>query len=218
MSEKRRKRASSASVVNDVAVSMRKKGTFSDMPDRHLIFRPDEHSPSIFWSDDNYRHLKPMTLNKRRDLLFQIGLISFMGTDEELLQIIEAGAEVNGVVLNHGETSLHRTAFAGSLSRTLILLQNGASPNMGDWDGRTALHVACRSDRAGIDVLEALLTWGADPLLKDKHGNKPSDEISSDDKEKKAYMLEWEEMKTSGPSIIDLYRAHKRQQANDEHP
>ena len=65
------------------------------------------------------------------------------------------------------------------LKAVSLLLQNGADINAQDDDGKTALHYAVSSSRVRselyeqeqVDLLDTLLTKGANPNIKDKNGN-----------------------------------------------
>lgn len=65
-------------------------------------------------------------------------------------------------------------AAVGDLAALRALLDAGASPDDGDYDGRTALHLAAAEGRA--DAIELLLARGATVDPKDRHGNRPLDE------------------------------------------
>ena len=59
-------------------------------------------------------------------------------------------------------------ASAGSVDELSRLLDNGADPNLGDYDKRTALHLAAAEGHAA--AVELLLSHGADPSRRDRWG------------------------------------------------
>jgi ankyrin repeat protein len=61
---------------------------------------------------------------------------------------------------------------AAFLELTLLLLENGADPNLiGAWG--SPLHVAAASDKAGPDEVKLLLDWGADAKAVNQWGIEP---------------------------------------------
>lgn len=63
------------------------------------------------------------------------------------------------------------TAFRGDIDGLSRLVASGIDVNQGDYDGRTALHLACSE---GHDyIVRYLLSLGADPLVKDRWGATP---------------------------------------------
>ncbi|KAJ1023485.1 hypothetical protein NDA16_003102 [Ustilago loliicola] len=71
--------------------------------------------------------------------------------------ITEAGAIVE-MEDREGETPLHKSAMAGKLSVTSLLLSSGADANARDTDGWTALHNAC--SRGYLDLVRLLIDRG----------------------------------------------------------
>jgi len=65
-------------------------------------------------------------------------------------------------------------ASVGNIDNLKSLLSVGANINIGDYDQRTALHVACGQDN--LDVVLFLLSEGANINAQDKWGNTPLDE------------------------------------------
>ncbi|XP_033346560.1 ankyrin repeat domain-containing protein 54-like [Bombus vosnesenskii] len=68
----------------------------------------------------------------------------------------------------------HRMRIAAATNNTMvmkILLDSNVSPNSGDKQGRTPLHLA--SCRGYTDMVRLLLEYGADPNLRDSVGNTP---------------------------------------------
>jgi len=97
--------------------------------------------------------------------------------------LIDAGADVNASVdvLSPEDdnpirtvSALHRTVSGGAafLELTMVLLENGANPNIdGAWG--KPLHVAAASDKAGPDEVKLLLEWGADAKAVNQWGLEP---------------------------------------------
>nr|QDR50967.1 water witch-2 trpa [Heliconius melpomene] len=87
--------------------------------------------------------------------------------------LLSEGAQAN--VRNYrGFTALHLAARCSSLECVEVLLRDGsADPNAEDHDKRTPLHAAiCHSDRA-CDIIEMLVSWGAQTNKKDEYGYSP---------------------------------------------
>lgn len=93
---------------------------------------------------------------------------------QSVRQAIAAGADVQSVNAD-GQPALHVAVSHGSsaLSITSLLIEAGASLDMGrEEDGRTALHCSC-DDGSGLDVVACLLEAGADPNAMDLAGWTP---------------------------------------------
>lgn len=73
-----------------------------------------------------------------------------------------------------GFTALHLAARCSNLECVEVLLRDGtADPNEKDNDKRTPLHAAvCRSERA-CDIIDMLVSWGAEVNQKDEYGYSP---------------------------------------------
>lgn len=73
---------------------------------------------------------------------------------------------------NHrGFTALHLAARTSSLECVESLLRNGnANPNAEDFDHRTPLHAAVGKSENAYDILETLISWGANVNHKDIYG------------------------------------------------
>jgi ankyrin repeat protein len=85
--------------------------------------------------------------------------------------IIRFGADVNNLGYGpEGDTALGWLAKYGGnhLHNVVLLLENGADPNLPNNRGETPLMHAANSDRP--DLLQTLLMFGADPNSKDKNG------------------------------------------------
>jgi len=93
--------------------------------------------------------------------------------------LLEHGAR-HDVATQCGSTPLHEAAANSSLAAVQLLLGYGANPNASNALGRTALHIACcrtpfSLEELQIDVVEALLAGGANPLLSDNSCMRPVD-------------------------------------------
>ncbi|EXM15682.1 Ankyrin repeat [Fusarium oxysporum f. sp. vasinfectum] len=72
-------------------------------------------------------------------------------------------------VVNHcgSYPQLHLAAFYGWVDIIVKLLSLGSNPDVQDWKGTTALHVACASGEvASTEIVQVLMNKGADPNLK----------------------------------------------------
>ena len=76
--------------------------------------------------------------------------------------LLRAGADVNERRSGNRMTPLIVAAASGNNAFSILLLENGANPDLTDESGYTALHYAA-SDRNGLDVVRALLGRGAQP-------------------------------------------------------
>eukprot|EP01114_Cavostelium_apophysatum_P019573 TRINITY_DN6345_c0_g1_i2.p1 TRINITY_DN6345_c0_g1~~TRINITY_DN6345_c0_g1_i2.p1 ORF type:complete len:781 (+),score=118.55 TRINITY_DN6345_c0_g1_i2:53-2344(+) len=79
----------------------------------------------------------------------------------------------------HGDSAdfgaqLISAASRGDLAIVKKLVESGVSPNSADYDQRSALHVAVADRR--LDVVQYLLSKGADPNAVDRFGGTPLDE------------------------------------------
>ena len=118
--------------------------------------------------------LRAVFAGSSRPLSMHFGVISLL---------LNAGADVNASVYilspkdyNPVRTvsALHRTVSNGAafLELSLLLLENGADPNLlGAWG--KPLHIAAGSANAGADEVRLLLDWGADPRAVNQWGVEP---------------------------------------------
>ena len=67
--------------------------------------------------------------------------------------------------------ALCKAARSGDVDGVLTLARQGANLNYKDYDGRTAMHMACSQGR--YKIVECLLKLGADETIKDRWGHTP---------------------------------------------
>ncbi|KAJ2954602.1 hypothetical protein O0L34_g2896 [Tuta absoluta] len=87
--------------------------------------------------------------------------------------LLSEGAKAN--TKNYrGFTALHLAARCSSIECVEVLLRDGnADANAEDYDKRTPLHAAiCRTERAS-DIIDMLVSWGAQVNKKDEYGYSP---------------------------------------------
>ncbi|KAK2165000.1 hypothetical protein LSH36_56g02010 [Paralvinella palmiformis] len=87
--------------------------------------------------------------------------------------LMDAGAHLRVPATALG-MHLCNSALQESLTNLKAWIQAGASVNQGDYDGRTALHLAIAVNNE--EVAEYLISVGADPNQKDLFGTSPMDE------------------------------------------
>eukprot|EP00798_Chlamydomonas_sp_ICE-L_P004382 gene4382-14507_t len=68
---------------------------------------------------------------------------------------------------------IFQCVMMGNKEKLESYLKNGASPNLANVDGRTALHIACRGGQQQMDLVDVLLDYGAQPSTRDKFGRTP---------------------------------------------
>ncbi|MGO0305532.1 ankyrin repeat domain-containing protein [Endozoicomonas acroporae] len=91
---------------------------------------------------------------------------SLHGWEDQVEVALAKGADPNTLV--DGSTPLHEAAAAGHLAIVVVLLANGAAPNILGNGNYTALHRAAIAGHSAI--VETLLASGADPNLKCMNG------------------------------------------------
>ncbi|CAI5486751.1 unnamed protein product, partial [Closterium sp. Naga37s-1] len=102
-------------------------------------------------------------------------------------------------------------ASRGIIEGVIDLLDRGVSPDLADYDGRTALHLAASEGK--VDVVRVLLERGADVNPKDRHGNTPladaqsygSGEICRLLKEKGGMLCESARIRNAGASSFNQH-------------
>lgn len=108
-----------------------------------------------------------MTRQQRKQLAKQLFVAIKLNNMEEVVEIIDKGADVNAVVLNHGETPLMGATQSKNTEMMKLLMNSGASPNLGMDNGTTPIHYAAK-EASDVSVLELLLKYGGNPTVKDK--------------------------------------------------
>jgi ankyrin repeat protein len=98
--------------------------------------------------------------------------------DYEIAELCLArGADPNRTI-NEGRLLLNNLIRWGQIKPALWLLSKGASPNVADANGWTALHQS--STRGNSNLVEALLAAGADRKRKNNTGETPADLANKD--------------------------------------
>lgn len=92
------------------------------------------------------------------------------GNIECVRLLLSKGADAK--VKNHrGFTPLHLAARTSSIECVELLLRDGnADPNSEDFDHRTPLHAAIGKADTAFDIIELLISWGANVNSKDVYG------------------------------------------------
>jgi ankyrin repeat protein len=99
------------------------------------------------------------------------------GAYELAASALEHGAEIDCATAN-GKPLLNDVIRWGQIPRTTWLLEQGASPNVPDERGWTAVHQA--ASRGNVRMLRAVLDAGGNAQRQDKDGNLPRDVAKSE--------------------------------------
>ncbi|CAG4988591.1 transient receptor potential channel pyrexia-like [Colias croceus] len=100
-------------------------------------------------------------------------LAASRGYTECIELLLSEGAKAN--TKNYrGFTALHLAARCSSTECVEVLLRDGnADPNAEDYDKRTPLHAAISKSERACDIIEMLVSWGAQVNKKDEYGYSP---------------------------------------------
>lgn len=123
------------------------------------------------------RHLArdPQLVNAYSDDGFQpLGLACYFGQYEAAEYLINAGANTNSQSMNGiGAAPLQSAAAAGHAKIVMLLLNNGADPNIREKNGYSPLHAAAQN--GDTQIIRALLFNGADLNAKGHDDKTPED-------------------------------------------
>ncbi|CAF4840754.1 unnamed protein product [Pieris macdunnoughi] len=87
--------------------------------------------------------------------------------------LLSEGAKANAKNYR-GFTASHLAARCSSMECVEVLLRDGnADPNAEDYDKRTPLHAAISKSERSCDIIELLVSWGAQVNIKDEYGYSP---------------------------------------------
>eukprot|EP00873_Tetraselmis_striata_P021207 jgi/Tetstr1/441471/TSEL_003114.t1 len=78
-------------------------------------------------------------------------------------------------------TTMCGLVMAGKYDQARLYLENGANPNVGGYDRRVPLHIACAE--GNLHLVRLLLAYGADLHFKDRFGTSPLDEAENNSTE-----------------------------------
>jgi len=84
------------------------------------------------------------------------------GDTEELLSLLQTGANINSKIPLQHQTALHKASENGHTAVVQILLENGAEVDSRETGNFTPLYTAVRHGHK--DVVTLLLEWGANPM------------------------------------------------------
>lgn len=167
-------------------------------------------------------------VNARADAsaMTPLHLAAFEANEEMINVLLDNGADINAMD-NQGHTPLHLSIIhhageegAPTLDIVNLLASRGADLDLQDHDGRTALFLA--TSESGYECVDVLLAAGADPLIADRNGRKPSDvagETWARDEEKTREMaqvliaaerrlgLQWISARTQSAAVEDGHDA-----------
>ena len=96
------------------------------------------------------------------------------GDEAIIAKLLEYGSNINAQDKNL-ETPLHFAARAYQLGAAKVLINAGAQVDTKDVNGNTPLWRAVFESRGRAQVIEFLISAGADKSLKNKHGASPED-------------------------------------------
>jgi len=99
------------------------------------------------------------------------------GHYELAVSALDHGAAIDRATAN-GKPLLNDVIRWGQMPQTMWLLERGASPNVADDGGWTAVHQA--ASRGNVRMLRSVLDAGGDPRRRDKQGRTPRDIARSD--------------------------------------
>lgn len=101
-------------------------------------------------------------------------MAAYLGHDEIVRLLLDAGADVGAVDPSMHATALHAAAYAGRTGSARLLIEGGVDINrQGPRNGYTALHDAIWENHA--DTARVIIDAGADLTLKSHSGETPLD-------------------------------------------
>ena len=120
---------------------------------------------------DNNKHLpKVFYQSEYTSLLFE----AVRSNDiPGIKSLITKGANINAQEISSGYTPVMYAVKYNRLKALRSLIIHGADLQKANLQGQTPLHIAVNNGNA--QAIEILMTGGADPTIKDKKGNRPSD-------------------------------------------
>lgn len=101
-------------------------------------------------------------------------MAAYLGHNEIVRALLEAGADVKAVDPGMKATALHAASYAGRTEAAKLLVQHGIEiDKQGPYNGYTALHDAIWQNN--VDVARVLIDAGANLTLKSNDGKTPLD-------------------------------------------